>query len=194
MDESIRALAHELLESGAATLSDRDRRIIGRIAKRLHVTRNLNVSVDESATVGQRVADGVARWGGSWTFIGSFALFLVVWAVLNTLILAQGQQFDPYPFIFLNLLLSMLAAIQAPVIMMSQNRQAARDRLQATLDYEINLKAEMEILELHTKLDKLLAKTGPEPLQPRFCKVGAIWHENLDSLSIMARWEMSAFF
>jgi uncharacterized membrane protein len=157
MDESIRALAHELLETGAATLSDRDRRIIGRIARRLHVTRNLNVSIDEMATLGQRVADGVARWGGSWTFIGSFALFLVVWAVLNVLILAPGQQFDPYPFIFLNLLLSMLAAIQAPVIMMSQNRQASRDRLQATLDYEINLKAEMEILELHTKLDRLLA-------------------------------------
>jgi len=158
MDENIRALAHELLESGAATLSERDRRIIARIARRLHVTRNLNVSMDENETVGQRVADAVAVWGGSWTFIGSFGLFLVVWAILNVLVLAPAARFDPYPFIFLNLLLSMVAAIQAPVIMMSQNRQAIRDRLQATLDYEINLKAEMEILELHTKLDKLLEK------------------------------------
>ncbi len=160
MDENIRALAHELLESGVETLSERDRRIIGRIARRLHVTRNLNASIDESTTLGQRVADAVARWGGSWTFIGGFALFLVLWAVLNVLVLAPGQQFDPYPFIFLNLLLSMLAAIQAPVIMMSQNRQAARDRLQATMDYEVNLKAEMEILELHAKIDRLLAKGG----------------------------------
>ncbi len=160
MDENIRALAHELLESGVATLSDRDRRIIGRIAKRLHVTRNLNASIDESTTLGQRVADAVARWGGSWTFIGSFGLFLVVWALLNVLLLPESGRFDPYPFIFLNLLLSMLAAIQAPVIMMSQNRQAVRDRLQATMDYEINLKAEMEILELHAKLDRLLEKNG----------------------------------
>ena len=160
MDESIRALAHELLESGVGTLSDRDKRIIARIAKRHHVTRNLNASVDEDATFGERVADAVARWGGSWTFIGAFGLFLLVWALLNVLILSGDRRFDPYPFIFLNLLLSMLAAIQAPVIMMSQNRQAARDRLQATMDYEVNLKAEMEILELHEKIDRLLAAGG----------------------------------
>jgi uncharacterized membrane protein len=157
MDESIRTLAQELLESGVGTLSDRDKRIIARIAKRHHVTRNLNASIDESLTMGEKVADQVARWGGSWTFIIWFFVFLGVWAALNSVILAAESRFDPYPYIFLNLLLSMLASIQAPLILMSQNRQAARDRTQATLDYEINLKAEMEILELHQKIDRVLA-------------------------------------
>jgi uncharacterized membrane protein len=156
MDESIRLLAHELLESGVATLNERERRLIARIAARRHVTRNLNASVAETSTFGERLADGVARWGGSWWFIGGFGLVLVVWCLLNTVLLAAGARFDPYPFIFLNLLLSMLAAVQAPIIMMSQNRQAARDRLQATMDYEVNLKAELEIQELGAKLDRLL--------------------------------------
>ncbi|MCA3563317.1 MAG: DUF1003 domain-containing protein [Methylocystis sp.] len=157
MDGSIRTLAQELLESGVGTLSDRDKRIIARIAKRHHVTRNLNASIDESLTMGEKVADQVARWGGSWTFIIWFFVFLGVWAALNSVILAAESRFDAYPYIFLNLLLSMLASIQAPLILMSQNRQAARDRTQATLDYEINLKAEMEILELHQKIDRVLA-------------------------------------
>jgi uncharacterized membrane protein len=156
MDESIRALAHELLESGVTALSARDKRIIARIAKQHHITRNLNVSVDEKLTFGERVADQVARWGGSWTFILWFFVFLGAWALLNSVLLAASGRFDPYPYIFLNLLLSMLASIQAPLILMSQNRQAARDRIQATLDYEVNLKAEMEILELHVKIDRLL--------------------------------------
>ncbi len=156
MDESIRTLAHELLESGVATLSDRDRRVIARIAKQHHITRNVNASVDEGMTFGQKVADQVARWGGSWTFIIWFFVFLGCWSLLNSMVLATSAQFDPYPYIFLNLLLSMLASIQAPLILMSQNRQAARDRIQATLDYEVNLKAEIEILELHEKVDRLL--------------------------------------
>ncbi len=160
MDENIRALAHELLESGIATLTDRDKRIIARIAKQHHITRNLNASLDESETFGERVADLVARWGGSWTFIIWFFAFLAFWALFNSIWLATEARFDPYPYIFLNLLLSMLASIQAPLILMSQNRQAARDRAQASMDYEINLKAEMEILELHTKIDKLLAKSA----------------------------------
>jgi uncharacterized membrane protein len=156
MDESIRALAHELLESGVTALSERDKRIIARIAKQHHITRNVNASVDEGLTFGEKVADQVARWGGSWTFILWFFVFLGCWALLNSVLLASGGRFDPYPYIFLNLLLSMLASIQAPLILMSQNRQAARDRIQATLDYEVNLKAEMEILELHVKIDRLL--------------------------------------
>ncbi len=157
MDENIRTLAHELLESGVATLSERDRRVIARIAKQHHITRNLNASVDEGMTFGQKVADQVARWGGSWTFIVWFFAFLGMWSLLNSAILMTDARFDPYPYIFLNLLLSMLASIQAPLILMSQNRQAARDRIQATLDYEVNLKAEIEILELHEKVDRLLA-------------------------------------
>jgi uncharacterized membrane protein len=158
MDESIRALAHELLESGVGTLSARDKRVIARIAKHRHVTRNLNASVDETMTFGEKVADQVAKWGGSWTFIIWFFVFLGCWSLANSVLLSTQERFDPYPYIFLNLLLSMLASIQAPLILMSQNRQAARDRIQATLDYEINLKAEIEILELHAKMDRLLEK------------------------------------
>jgi uncharacterized membrane protein len=157
MDESIRLLAHELLESGVSTLTERDRRMIARIAAKHQVTINLNATLEHSATFGDRMADAVARFGGSWPFIGLFALFLVVWSLMNGLLLSQAQRFDPYPFIFLNLLLSMLAAVQAPIIMMSQNRQAIRDRLQATMDYEVNLKAELEIQELSAKIDRLLA-------------------------------------
>jgi uncharacterized membrane protein len=162
MDENIRTLAHELLESGVSTLSDRDRHIIARIAKQHHITRNVNVSVDEHMTFGQKLADQVARWGGSWTFIVCFFVFLACWALLNSFWLTTQKQFDPYPYIFLNLLLSMLASIQAPLILMSQNRQAARDRLHATMDYEVNLKAEMEILELHVKIDELAKKISKE--------------------------------
>ncbi len=104
-------------------------------------------------TFGQRLADRIAAIGGSWAFILSFLAFLAVWAVVNVLV--PGAAFDPYPFIFLNLVLSMLAAIQAPVIMMSQNRAAAFDRRAAKFDYEVNLKAELEIMELHDKLDAI---------------------------------------
>lgn len=108
----------------------------------------------DARTLGERVADAVARFGGSWVFIGSFMAFLALWVVSNVWLL-QAHPFDPYPFIFLNLLLSMLAALQAPVIMMSQNRQAARDRAAAEHDYAVNLKAELEIMALHDKLDQL---------------------------------------
>jgi uncharacterized membrane protein len=102
-------------------------------------------------TLGQRVADGIAEFGGSWAFLGLFAAFLLGWILLNT---KQGPDWDPYPFILLNLLLSCLAAIQAPVIMMSQNRQATKDRQAAERDYEVNLKSEMELMSLHAKLDE----------------------------------------
>jgi uncharacterized membrane protein len=157
MDESVRLLAQELLESGVTALSERDREVIARIASKRHSTRNLNLSLDETSTFGERMSDQVARWGGSGMFIGGFAVLLVAWSLLNTVVLAMNARFDPYPFIFLNLILSMLAAVQAPIIMMSQNRQAARDRMQATMDYEVNLKAELEIQDLTAKVDQLLA-------------------------------------
>lgn len=120
------------------------------------IARDINQEFDNQLTLGQRVADKVAVFGGSWTFIFLFAGILVAWVVLNSVILArQHAAFDPYPYILLNLFLSMTAAIQAPVIMMSQNRQAAKDRLDAAHDYEINLKAEMEISALQEKLDDL---------------------------------------
>lgn len=104
------------------------------------------------STTGQRLADAIARIGGSWNFIIGFMVFLVAWVIVNTVVLTTGS-LDPYPFIFLNLILSMIAAIQAPIIMMSQNRQAERDRFMAAKDYEINLKAEIEVLGLHRKID-----------------------------------------
>jgi CRP/FNR family transcriptional regulator, cyclic AMP receptor protein len=121
---------------------------------RTRVSRNLNVEEEERLTTGQRVADKVASFGGSWTFIVIFGAVMLVWVMLNTSALF-ARHFDPYPFILLNLFLSMIAAIQAPVIMMSQNRQAAKDRLKGDLDYEINLKAELEVAQLHRKVDNL---------------------------------------
>ena len=114
---------------------------------------------DAQASAGDRLADKVAAVGGSWGFIIVFALVLFGWMLLNSEVLERwGMAFDPYPFIFLNLMLSTLAAVQAPIIMMSQNRQAAKDRLTASVDYEINLRAELEIMRLHHKIDALVEK------------------------------------
>lgn len=113
-----------------------------------------NRTFDAQITVGDRLADQVAKFGGSWRFIIIFGVTLAAWVLLNTLFMGKTA-FDPYPYIFLNLLLSMLAAIQAPVIMMSQNRQSAKDRLMAGYDYQVNLKSEVEILALHEKMDAL---------------------------------------
>src|SRR5215510_10810772 len=154
MNSEIRFLAQHLLHGGLGPLSERDRRVLGRIARRMRTAPNVNREFERSLTFGERLADRVAAVGGSWGFIIGFCVFLAVWAVLNAVFLVQSA-FDPYPFIFLNLLLSMLAALQAPVIMMSQNRQAAKDRLAAALDYEVNLKAEAAIAELHDKIDRL---------------------------------------
>ncbi|GIX00972.1 MAG: hypothetical protein KatS3mg111_4304 [Pirellulaceae bacterium] len=119
------------------------------------LAENVNNTLDQESTFGERVADRVATFGGSWTFILLFGGVLLVWIVINSLTLL-GKPFDPFPFILLNLVLSCLAAVQAPVIMMSQNRQEAKDRLRAENDYRVNLKAELEIRHLHSKLDLLL--------------------------------------
>ena len=154
MNTEIRFLAQHLLHAGVAPLNERDRRVIARVARRVHTARDLNRVFEARSTLGQRLADRVATIGGSWGFIVGFGVFLAAWAVLNVVILA-AHAFDPYPFVFLNLLLSMLAALQAPIIMMSQNRQAAKDRLAAALDYEVNVKSETAIAELHDKVDRL---------------------------------------
>ncbi len=156
MNEQIKHLAERLLHRGLEGLSERERRILSRIAKHTHISRDVNRDYDEQMTFGERLADRVAEFGGSWTFILLFAGFLIAWAVINTIVLVSDA-FDPYPFVFLNLILSMLAAVQAPIIMMSQNRQSVKDRLAATHDYEVNLKAELEIMRLHEKLDDLRA-------------------------------------
>jgi uncharacterized membrane protein len=155
-DARIAALGQLLIDGGVSALSDRERRVIATIARHQHVTRNINRAVDAGQTFGDRLADRVAGFGGSWSFILIFLGVLVAWVAMNTLLAGRlGSSFDAYPFIFLNLILSMVAAFQAPIILMSQNRQAARDRIAAALDYEVNLKAELEIMALHDKLDGL---------------------------------------
>jgi CRP/FNR family transcriptional regulator, cyclic AMP receptor protein len=120
---------------------------------RARSARNPNEVIDEQLTFGQRVADSVARFGGSWSFIISFAVVLASWVVVNVVLAARA--WDPYPFILLNLFLSMLAAVQAPVIMMSQNRQDAKDRVRSELDFSVNRKAEGEIIQLAARLNRM---------------------------------------
>jgi CRP/FNR family transcriptional regulator, cyclic AMP receptor protein len=121
---------------------------------RAGAARNLNVEDEDAMTFGERIADRVASFGGSWTFIMLFGTFLVSWIILNTVILAK-RPIDAFPYILLNLFLSMIAALQAPVIMMSQNRQSMKDRLKADLDYQVNLRSELEVAQLHRKIDHL---------------------------------------
>jgi uncharacterized membrane protein len=138
------------LENQIRALGAVERRVLAQYAQRKPVAEDMLTHYGP-ATFGQRLADRVAALGGSWTFIVLFLMCLVVWMLINV---RDPKPFDPYPFILLNLVLSCLAALQAPVIMMSQNRQAAKDRLDAQNDYRVNLKAEMEILSLHNKLDE----------------------------------------
>ena len=152
MNSEIRYLAQQLLHAGLGPLCERDRRVIARVARRVHTARDVNQLFEQNLGVGDRLADKVAVVAGSWTFIVGFCGLLVAWALLNAVVLVQSA-FDPYPFVFLNLLL--LAALQAPIIMMSQNRQAAKDRIAAALDYEVNVKAKSAIAELHDKVDQL---------------------------------------
>lgn len=157
MADDVRALLEELLRDGDEPLAPREQRILDHVTSGGAISRDIGREIDEARTLGARVADRVAEVGGSWSFLGLFGLFLAVWVLVNSGLLV-ARPVDPYPFIFLNLLLSMLAAVQAPVIMMSQNRQAAKDRLLAAHDFEVNLKAELEIMALHAKLDRLRAR------------------------------------
>jgi len=149
------------LEAEYQKLSEIEHAVVTKITRRGRVSRVVHQDFDAGMTFGERVADKVAQFGGSWPFIGLFGAILVIWMLINTWLLAR-HPFDPYPFILLNLVLSTLAAIQAPVIMMSQNRQAHKDRLQAQQDYEINLMAEIEIRDLHDKMDSLRFKQWHE--------------------------------
>lgn len=155
--DAIADLAHRLLDEGPGCLSGRERRLIMAVARRKQpVTPDVNDTVARTETTGDRIADRVARFGGSWTFILLFVAILIAWVALNSLLAIGGTRaFDAYPFVFLNLILSMVAALQAPIILMSQNRQANRDRVAASLDYDVNLKTEVEIMAVHEKLDGL---------------------------------------
>ncbi|MEW9808066.1 DUF1003 domain-containing protein [Mesorhizobium marinum] len=154
MTKTVAELAGRWLKRRPDALSEQESRVLESAIERKPVARDVNVAVARQASVGDRLADAIARIGGSWTFIVCSIAFLVLWTLGNAWLLGR-QGFDPYPFIFLNLVLSMVAALQAPIIMMSQNRQTERDRLDASHDYEVNLKAEIEIMALHEKLDEM---------------------------------------
>jgi uncharacterized membrane protein len=155
-------------------MSAADRADLAEALRHARVARNAHEEYLASRTVGERLADRIASFGGSWTFILLFFAFLLGWALLNTVLLTRRQAFDPYPYIFLNLMLSMLAALQAPVIMMSQHRQTDRDRVEAQTDYEVNLKAELEIRALHDKLDALR--------EAQWAALVALQHEQIELL------------
>jgi uncharacterized membrane protein len=144
-----------LLAEGMGEITALEQSVVERISRHEMLATNVDAELDKALTLGERLADRVASFGGSWRFILVFAAVMVAWMALNTWLLAQ-EAFDPFPYILLNLMLSCLAAVQAPVIMMSQNRQEARDRARARNDYLVNLKAELEIRLLHEKLDHLL--------------------------------------
>ena len=150
-----REYVENLLADERGELAELDRQVIASLEAGAPVSRNPEDEAEDRYAFGERLADRVAEFGGSWTFILSFLAVLVVWMLANVLVLST-RPFDPYPFILLNLVLSCLAALQAPVIMMSQRRQETKDRLRAENDYRVNLKSELEIRQLHEKIDHLL--------------------------------------
>lgn len=144
-----------ILQEEKGALSELEESVLQNIKNHELVSQNIESQFERKWTFGERLSDKIAEFGGSWTFIILFASFMFVWIVINSLVLLF-KPFDPYPFILLNLLLSTLAAIQAPIIMMSQNRQEDKDRVRSQHDYQVNLKAELEISTLHEKVDHLL--------------------------------------
>ncbi|AXO61028.1 DUF1003 domain-containing protein [Pseudomonas sp. phDV1] len=151
----LQKLAQTLLGKAPHELEPEESHVLEQIRQRRPISRDAADASDEQSSFGERLSDRVASVGGSWTFIICFSLTMLGWMLLNTDVLSHfGMAFDPYPYIFLNLMLSTLAAVQAPIIMTSQNRQAAKDRLAASLDFEVNLRAELEIMRLHEKIDQ----------------------------------------
>ena len=145
----------QMMEKELGELDELEQEVAKGLAENELLSENLNEQYEEALSFGDRVADKVAEFGGSWSFIFVFAAFMLAWIVMNSVVLFW-QPFDPYPFILLNLMLSLLAAVQAPIIMMSQNRQEDRDRLRAENDYQVNLKSELEVRLLNEKIDQLI--------------------------------------
>lgn len=164
MDQKIHNTAEKLFRSKYEKLTEQQKHVAHHITERTPISTNVFQDLSTRSTFGQKMADKVASFGGSWTFISIFMGVMITWIFLNSFILIKLVEgsFDPYPYILLNLVLSMLAAIQAPIILMSQNRQAYKDRLSAEHDYEVNLKAEFEIIGLHEKMDSLREKQWSE--------------------------------
>jgi uncharacterized membrane protein len=144
-----------LLQAEKGELTDLERDVLAAMARHETVAQHVDSEYEQTLTFGERLSDRIAFFGGSWRFISVFFLVLAAWIAVNS-VLFLWRPFDPYPFILLNLILSCLASIQAPIIMMSQNRQEAKDRLRSEHDYRVNLKAELEIRHLHEKMDHLL--------------------------------------
>jgi uncharacterized membrane protein len=169
-------IAEGLMGARYEAMDEHMQRVARHVTERHPLSRNLAAHhTHETPSRGQRAADAVARFGGSWTFIGIFTIVLIAWVILNSVILLHyGRAFDPYPYILLNLFLSMLASIQAPIILMSQNRQAEIDRRQAEHDYEVNLKAELEILLLHEKMDSLREQQWQELISLQQQQIGLL--------------------
>ncbi|MBI5115190.1 DUF1003 domain-containing protein [Candidatus Poribacteria bacterium] len=147
----------DLLKTERDELTELDQEVIKSLRKEEILARDPEEESPADLTLGQRLADQITNLGGSWTFLSIFVVVILGWLIINSVILI-ARPFDPYPYIFLNLVLSALAAIQAPVILMSQNRQEARDRMRAVRDYQVNLKAELEIRQLHQKIDHMLSR------------------------------------
>ncbi|NGO64938.1 DUF1003 domain-containing protein [Rhizobium daejeonense] len=177
LQECRRRSVEDMIRRERGQLSELDREVIESIASHETVTENTEESYEETVSLGDRIADRIASFAGSWTFILSFLFLLVAWMFVNA-IPAIFTSFDPYPFILLNLFLSMTAAFQAPLIMMSQRRQEEKDRLRSQNDYQINLKAELEIRHLHEKLDHILVGQWE-----RLSKIQAMQLELFEELS-----------
>lgn len=147
---------HSLIESEKGELSSLEHDVVRSLREHELLSSNIDAELEQNWSFGERMADKIATFGGSWAFLICFGIFLFIWVAMNSFVLLW-RPLDPYPFIFLNLILSCLAAIQAPIIMMSQNRQEAKDRIRSQHDYQVNLKAELEIRNLHEKVDHLLS-------------------------------------
>jgi len=153
-----------LLEAEKGELTSLEDEVLRSLNEHELLSANIEETFEKRWTLGERMADRIAAFGGSWTFLILFGLFLLAWVGMNSVVLFT-KPIDPYPYIFLNLLLSCLAAVQAPIIMMSQNRQEAKDRIRSQHDYQVNLKSELEIRHLHEKIDHLITHQWERLLQ-----------------------------
>ena len=153
-----------VMEEEKGEMNSNDKEVFDSIVERDLISKNVEQDIDKKLTFGQRLSDNIAKFGGSWKFIIIFMSFLIIWMIINVIFLT-AKAFDPFPFILLNLILSCIAAIQAPVIMMSQNRQEEKDRMRSLHDYQVNLKAEIEIRLLHDKIDHILVQHGQRMLE-----------------------------
>lgn len=154
----------QLLEKELGEISELEKEVLDSIQENELLSTNIEEELRDNLSIGDRMADRIATFGGSWTFIVAFFGFIMLWMMVNVYLLAT-RPFDPYPFILLNLILSCLAAIQAPIIMMSQNRKEAKDRQRSEYDYKVNLKAELEIRLLHEKIDHLIVHQNQRLLE-----------------------------